>query len=86
MSTQPGPARVLVATATTVLMVLVVALASASVACVDETDPEARSARSHLNDSRVTGTSSGADSTRGGIDMPGKGRGGDHDRHSMTHK
>jgi len=66
--------------------VLAVALASASVACVDETDPEARSARTHSNDSRVTGTSSGADSTRGGIDMPGKGRGGEHDRHSMIHK
>ena len=57
---------------------LTVMLASASLACVDETTVEPRSTRSPYNESS---RSVGTDSPRGGSDMPGKGRGGEH--HSM---
>jgi hypothetical protein len=64
-------------------MLLALVLALASVACADGTDDRPRSARSPYNEStRPVGN----DDVHGGSDMPGKGRGGEHDRHSILHK
>ncbi|HEY3815588.1 MAG TPA: hypothetical protein VGL81_00370 [Polyangiaceae bacterium] len=75
-------------TASVVLQaVIAIVLVSTSLSCVDPATPPSRSTRSRLSDSsRVTGTGAGTDSTRGGVDMPGKGRAGEHYGHSTPRR
>ena len=62
---------------------LALALAATALGCADGTSSLPRSTRSPYNDSaRAVGN----DDVHGGSDMPGKGRAGEHDRHSMVHK
>lgn len=64
---------------------LLLGVVSMTLSCVDgaSTGGGSRLTRSRLSDSAHP---AGADDVHGGSDMPGKGRGGEHDRHSMVHK
>jgi hypothetical protein len=64
-------------------LLIVVAVASVEVGCADTTGAPPRSTSYGPNAGMIRDS---VGDTHGGGDMPGKGRGGEHDRHALVHK